>query len=95
MSFAIPAAARAVRLVLAFLGAIRIDAFGNRVAVNAKRGGGVRNALFVSRVGFLDVKLFKFLERFIEKDLTVEHVFDYGFKAGANLHFNQSLESGV
>jgi len=76
MSFAISAAAGAVLLVLAFLGAIRIDAFGNRVAVNAKRGGGVRDALLVSRVGFLDIKLFKLLECFIEKDVPIEHVVD-------------------
>lgn len=54
--------------------------------MNAERDGGVRNAFLVSRVGFFDVKLLKLIESFIQKDVTVEHVFDYGFKAGADLH---------
>ena len=86
MRFRIPASACAVLLMLAFLCAIRINALRNRVAMNAEGGGGVRDAFLVSRVSFLNVKLLELIESFIQKDVTVEHVFDYGFEAGADLH---------
>jgi hypothetical protein len=84
MSFAITAAA--VLSMLPLLSAVGIHPFRNCVAMNAECGGGVRNAFLVSRVGFLDIELFEFLKSFIEQNMAVEHVFDYGFEAGANLH---------
>ena len=48
-----------VRVVLAFLGAIRVNPLGNRVAVDAERFGRVGNSLLVAREGFLYVELFK------------------------------------
>ena len=65
------------QVVLAFLGPVRIDSLGNRVAVDAQGFGRVRNAFLVADESFLNVKLFKLVERFIQKDVAVEHVFDY------------------
>lgn len=75
--------------MFSFVGAIRIDSFGNRVAMDAQRGGGVRDALLVARECFLNVELFEFLKSFVEHDVAVEHVVDYSFQSGAYLH--QSL----
>lgn len=73
------AAVRVTEMVFAFLSTIGIDPFGNRVAVNAEGFGGMRNAPLVPRVGFLNVELLELLERFIQKDVAVEHVFNDGF----------------
>ena len=45
-----------------------------------------RDALLISSEGLFDIKLFEFFERFIEKDMAVEHVFNHSFEAGADLH---------
>jgi len=55
--------------------------------MNSKRCRGVSDPLLVARVGFLDIKLLEFFERFIQHDVPVKHVFDYCFQAGAYLHF--------
>lgn len=62
--------------MLSFSGAIRIDSLGNRVAMDSERFSGVGNPLFVSREGFLNIEFFKLVQRFIQKDVTVEHVFN-------------------
>ena len=63
------------QIVLAFLGPVRIDPLGNGVAVDAEGLGRVRNALLVSGESFLNVELFKLVERLIQEDVAVEHVF--------------------
>jgi hypothetical protein len=65
--------------VFAFLGAVGIDTLGDRVAMDAQGISRVRNAFLISGESFLNVKLFKLIERFIQKDVAVEHVFDYCF----------------
>src|SRR5256885_9217532 len=70
---------RSIRLP--FLSAIRIHPFRDRVAMNPKRGCGVRDPLLVAREGFLDVELLEFFERFIQHDVPVKHVFTYSFQA--------------
>src|SRR5256885_1611619 len=79
------ASGRSVRLP--FLSAVRIHPFRDRVAMDSKRRGGVRDPLFVARVGFLDIELLEFFERFIQHDVPVKHIFNYSFQAGAYLHF--------
>jgi hypothetical protein len=59
--------------------------------VDAEGFGGVRDAFLVSSKRFLYVKLFEFFESFVEHDVTVEHVFDDSFKAGAYLHLSPVL----
>src|SRR5438874_5502864 len=54
--------------------------------MDAKRRSRKRDALLISSEGLLDIKLFEFLERFIQKDMAVEHVFNHSFEAGADLH---------
>src|SRR2546430_8748183 len=54
--------------------------------MDAKRRSRKRDALLISSEGLFDIKLFEFLERFIEKDMAIEHVFNHSFKAGADLH---------
>jgi hypothetical protein len=54
--------------------------------MNTERNRGVRDAPFVSAVSLLNVELFKLFESFIEHDMTIEHVVDYGFQTGAYLH---------
>jgi len=71
----------------AFCGSIGLDAFGDGVAVDAKGGSSAGDALAVSGEGFLNVKLFKFIDSFAQHDVTVEHGLDYRFKLGAYLHF--------
>src|SRR5712672_2333501 len=80
-----------ISIRLTFLSAIRIHPFRDRVAMNPKRRGGVRDSLLVARVGFLDIELLEFFERFIQHDVPVKHNFNYSFQAGAYLHFNESL----
>jgi len=65
--------------MLSFCGAVRIDALRYRVAVDAECFGGVGDSLLVSVESFLNVELFKLVERFIQQDVAVEHVFDYCF----------------
>ena len=55
--------------------------------MNPKRGCGVRDPLLVAGVGFLDIELLEFFERFIQHDVPVKHVFNYSFQAGTYLHF--------
>ena len=59
--------------------------------MNPKRRGGVSDPFLVARVGFLDIELLEFFERFIQHDVPVKHIFNYSFQAGAYLHFNESL----
>ena len=80
-------ARRTIRAMFPFFGAIRVNAFRDRVAVNAERRGGVSDPLLVARVSFLDVKLLELFERLVQHDVAVEHVFNYSFEAGANLHY--------
>ena len=72
-------AVRVGELMLSFRGAVGIDAFGNRVAVDPERFGGIGNSFLVPNKSFLNVEFFKLVERFIQKDVAVKHVFDYCF----------------
>jgi hypothetical protein len=54
------------------------------VYTEGRRGQG--DALLISSEGLFNVKLLEFFEGFIEKDVPVEHVFDYSFEPGADLH---------
>ena len=54
--------------------------------MDAESIGRMTDALFVARVGLLNVKLLEFFERLVKQDVAIEHVFNYGFEAGANLH---------
>ena len=54
--------------------------------MDAQRCGGVSDSLLVARIGLLNVKLFEFFERLIKHDVTIKHVIDHGFEAGAYLH---------
>ena len=73
------AAVRVSELVLSLLGPVGIDSLRNRVAMNAEGFGRVRNPFLVSGESFLNIELFKLVEGFIQKDVAVEHVFDYCF----------------
>ena len=73
------AAVRVSQVVLSLLSSVGIDSLGNRVAVDTEGFGRVRNAFPVSDESFLNVELFKLVERFIQKDVAVEHVLDYCF----------------
>jgi hypothetical protein len=59
--------------------------------MNAEGVGGVGDAFLVSVVGFLDVELFEFFESFVEQDMTIQHVVNYCFEAGAYLHLSLVL----
>lgn len=67
-----------------FLFLVSGDALGERVAMNAENGGGVRDVLFVPRHGFLDVELFEFAQGFIQKDVALEHFVDQAFETVVN-----------
>jgi len=67
--------------VLVFVGG---DTFGEGVAVDAEDGGRVREMLFVTREGLLNIELLKLAERFIQKDVALEHLLDQAFKSGVN-----------
>jgi len=54
--------------------------------MDAQRRSRKGDALLISSEGLFDIKLFEFLERFIEKDMAVEHVLNHSFEAGADLH---------
>ena len=66
-------------VVLTLLCAVRIDPLGDRVPMDTEGFRRVRNALFVSGESLLNVEFFKLVERFIQQDVAVEHVFDYCF----------------
>jgi hypothetical protein len=80
-------------VMLPFLGAVRVYAFGDGVAVDAERLGGVRNALLVPSEGFLNIELFELFQSFIQHDVTIKHIFYNCFKAGAYLHLSPVLLS--
>src|SRR6185369_225794 len=63
---------------------VRGDAFGEGVAVDAENGGRVRQMLFVAREGLLYIELLKLAERFIQKDVALEHLVDQAFESGVN-----------
>src|SRR6185369_3360964 len=67
--------------VLVFVGG---DTFGEGVAVDAEDGGRVREMLFVTREGLLNIELLKLAERFIQKDVALEHLLDQAFESGMN-----------
>src|ERR1700730_138314 len=69
-----------------FLAAVRIDPLGDRIPMDAQGSGSVRNPLLVPTVRLLNVKLLEFFQGFIEHNMTVKHVIDYCFQAGAYLH---------
>jgi hypothetical protein len=48
--------------------------------VYAEDGGGVREVLIVSLQSLLNVDLLKFLDRFFQENMAVEHLFYQGFK---------------
>ena len=52
--------------------------------MDAEDDGGFGEVLFVTGKGFLDVELFKFADRFIEKDVAFEHFVDESFESGMN-----------
>jgi hypothetical protein len=79
--------------VFPFLGAVRVNALGDCVAMDAERLGGVRNAFLVPGKRFLNIELFEFFESFIQHDVTVEHIFYHCFQAGAYLHLSPVLLS--
>jgi len=62
--------------MLSFRGAVRIDTLGNRVPMDTEGFGRVRDAFLVSDEGFLNIEFFKLVERFIQKDVAVQHVFN-------------------
>jgi hypothetical protein len=68
-----------VVMVLPLFGAIGINSFGNRVAVDAERFGSVGNALLVAHKGLLDVELLELGQGLIQHDVAVKHLFDYCF----------------
>ena len=60
------------------------DSLGEGVAVDTEDGGRVGDVLLVTGEGFLDVELFEFAERFIEKDVAFEHFVDQVFETVVN-----------
>ena len=70
-----------LRRILTFVGG---DAFGEGVAMDAEHGGSVGDVLLVAGERFLDVELFEFAERFIQKDVAFEHFVDQAFEASMN-----------
>src|SRR5215211_4097134 len=70
----------------ALLRAVAGDALGERVAVDAERGGRAREVLFVAGERLLDVELFELFEGLVEHDLAVEHLVYQGFEPGAHRH---------
>ena len=52
--------------------------------MDAEDGGGVREMLFVTGEGLLYVELLKLAERFIQKDVALEHLVDQAFESGVN-----------
>ena len=54
--------------------------------MDSQRRGRVSDPFLVARICFLNVKLLELLERFIQHDVPVKHIFNYCFQAGAYLH---------
>ena len=52
--------------------------------MDAEDDGGFGEVLFVTGKGFLDVELFEFADRFVEKDVAFKHLVDQSFEAGMN-----------
>jgi hypothetical protein len=57
---------------------------GEGVAMDAEDDSGFREVLFVTGEGFLDVELFEFADRFVEKDMAFKHFVDQSFESGMN-----------
>jgi len=47
--------------------------------MNTEGFSGVRNSFLMTREGLLDVELLELFQRFIQKDVAIEHVFDDSF----------------
>ena len=52
--------------------------------MDAEDGGRVGDVLLVTGEGLLDVELFEFAERFVEKDVAFEHFVDQVFETVVN-----------
>ncbi len=65
-----------LRRLLAFVGGY---SFGEGVPVDAQHNGRIGEVLLVFRERLLDVELFEFAERLIEKDVALEHFVDEAF----------------
>ncbi len=74
-----------------FLGAVRVYALRDCIAVNAESFGGVRNALLVPSERFLNIELFELFQSFVQHYVTIEHIFYDCFQAGAYLHLSPVL----
>ena len=48
-------------------------------SMNAEGFGSLRNAFLISGEGLLDIELLELVQRFIQKDVAIEHVFDDSF----------------
>ena len=57
---------------------------GEGVAMDAEDDSGFGKVLFVAGEGFLDVELFEFADRFVEKDMAFKHFVDQSFESGMN-----------
>jgi len=79
--------------VFPFLGAVRVYALRDCVAVNAERFGRVGNAFLVPSEGFLNIELFELFQSFIQHDVTIKHIFYHCFEAGAYLHLSPVLSN--
>lgn len=55
--------------------------------MNSEHVGGSREMLLLARKGFLNVEPFELRHGFLKKNLSVQHLFDQGFKLATNLHF--------
>lgn len=70
----------------AFRATIRVDAFGDRVSMNAECLSGMRDSFAVSRKCFLNVKFFEFFERFAEHDVAIKHRVNHCLELRSYLH---------
>ena len=62
------------------------DALGERVSMDPEDFGGICEVLPVAGQGLFNIDLLKLSDRFIQKNLTVEHFVNQGFELGAHLH---------
>src|SRR5689334_13216691 len=74
----------AIAVAVALLFVVEGDALGEGVAMDAQDDGGVGEVLFVLGQSLLDVELFELRERFVQKDLSLKHLVDQGFKTGTH-----------
>ena len=58
--------------------------FGESVSVDAQHHGGIGEVLLVFGERLLDVELFEFAERLVQKDVAFEHFVDEAFESGVN-----------